>query len=244
MYALFAPESAQQLEAILKQKKPFNDEVLRVQIGGREGWWSISGQPTADGGWRGVCSDITRSRDAEARIAYVTEYDGLTDLANRAMLVRQLEVAQEAAEMRGEGFALFVIDLDNFKALNDTQGHPAGDAFLKVVAQRLRDCVGPTAFLARLGGDEFAIMQRDMLVEEAGELADVIIDALLAPVATQRQGHPGERQRRRRNGPRTRHGPCRPDEERRARTLSRQGPGPRVRALLRGGHGRSRPRPR
>jgi len=182
LLALFAPESAQQLDFLLKQRKSFRDEVLRVQISGHEGWWSLSGQPTADGGWRGVCSDITRSRDAEARIAYVTEYDGLTDLANRAMLVRQLEVAQEAAELRGEGFALFVIDLDNFKALNDTQGHPAGDAFLKVVAQRLRDCVGPTAFLARLGGDEFAVMQRDMLAEEAGELADVIVDALLAPV--------------------------------------------------------------
>jgi diguanylate cyclase (GGDEF)-like protein len=182
MLALFAPESAQQLDVMLKQRKSFRDEVLRVSIGAREGWWSISGQPTPDGGWRGVCSDITRSRDAEARIAYVTEYDSLTDLANRAMLVRQLEIAQEAAEVRGEGFALFVIDLDNFKALNDTQGHPVGDAYLKVVSQRLRDCVGPTAFLARLGGDEFAVMQRDMLAEEAGELADLIVDALLAPV--------------------------------------------------------------
>lgn len=182
LLALFAPESAQQLDIMLKQKKSFRDETLRVQIGGYEGWWSISGQPTSDGGWRGVCSDITRSRDAEARIAYVTEYDGLTDLANRAMLVRQLEIAQEAAEVRGESFALFVIDLDNFKALNDTQGHPAGDAFLKIVAQRLRDCVGPTAFLARLGGDEFAVLQRDMLGEEAAELADLIVDALLAPV--------------------------------------------------------------
>jgi diguanylate cyclase (GGDEF)-like protein/PAS domain S-box-containing protein len=182
LLALFAPESAQQLDAILKQKKPFRDEVLRVQIGGHDGWWSMSGHPAADGGWRGVCSDITRSRDAEARIAYVTEYDSLTDLANRAMLVRQLEIAQEAAETRGESFALFVIDLDNFKTINDTQGHPAGDAFLKVVAQRLRDCVGRTAFLARLGGDEFAVMQRDMLADEAGELADLIVDALLAPV--------------------------------------------------------------
>ena len=183
LLALFAPEAAQQLDMILKQKKSFRDEVLRVQIGGHEGWWSISGQPTSDGGWRGVCSDITRSRDTEARIAYVTEYDSLTDLANRAMLVRQLEIAQEAAEVRGENFALFVIDLDNFKALNDTQGHPAGDAFLKIVAQRLRDCVGQTAFLARLGGDEFAVLQRDMLVDEAGELAELIVDALLAPVA-------------------------------------------------------------
>ncbi|MFT3725534.1 MAG: EAL domain-containing protein [Hyphomonadaceae bacterium] len=180
--ALFAPESSQQLDVMLKQRKPFHDEVLRVQIGPRDGWWSMSGQPTADGGWRGVASDITRSREAEARIAYVTEYDTLTDLPNRAMLVRQLEIAQEAADLRGEGFALFVIDLDNFKTLNDTQGHPTGDAFLKVVAQRLRDCVGEKGFLARLGGDEFAVMQRDMLVDEAGELADLIVDALLAPV--------------------------------------------------------------
>lgn len=180
--ALFAPESAQHLEMMLKQGKPFHDEVLRVQIGVREGWWSLSAQPLPDGGWRGVASDITRSRNAEARIAYVTEYDSLTDLPNRAMLVRQLELAQEACELRGEGFALFVIDLDNFKALNDTQGHPTGDAFLKVVSQRLRDCLGETGFLARLGGDEFAVLQRDLSAEEAGDLADLIVDALLAPV--------------------------------------------------------------
>jgi PAS domain-containing protein len=86
LLALFAPESVHQLQDLLRQRKPFRDEVLRVAIGSRESWWSISGQPMADGGWRGVCSDITRSRDAEARIAYVTEYDSLTDLPNRAML--------------------------------------------------------------------------------------------------------------------------------------------------------------
>src|SRR6185503_12309559 len=95
LLALFAPESGQQLEAMMRERKTFRDEVLRVSIGGREGWWSISGAPTADGGYRGVCSDITRSRNTEARIAYVTEFDSLTDLANRAMLIRQLEVAQE-----------------------------------------------------------------------------------------------------------------------------------------------------
>jgi diguanylate cyclase (GGDEF)-like protein len=183
LLALFAPESVHQLQDLLRQRKPFRDEILRVAIGSRESWWSISGQPMADGGWRGVCSDITRSRDAEARIAYVTEYDSLTDLPNRAMLVRQLEIAQEAVSASDEGFALFVIDLDNFKSLNDTQGHPVGDAYLKVVAERLRDCVGQSAFLARLGGDEFAVLHRDMMVDEAGELAELIVDALLAPVA-------------------------------------------------------------
>lgn len=182
LLALFAPESAHQLDALLKQRKPFHDETLRVAIAGRDAWWSLSGQPTSDGGWRGVCSDITRSRDAEARIAYVTEYDSLTDLPNRAMLVRQLEIAQADTEASGEGFALFVVDLDNFKSINDTQGHPAGDAYLKVVAERLRDSVGNQAFLARLGGDEFAVLQRDILIDEAGEIADLIVDALLAPV--------------------------------------------------------------
>jgi diguanylate cyclase (GGDEF)-like protein/PAS domain S-box-containing protein len=180
--ALFAPESVQHLQELLKHRRPFRDEALRVTIGSREVWWSLSGQPTADGGWRGVCSDITRSRDAEARIAYVTEYDTLTDLPNRAVLVRQLEIAEEAGRASDESFALFVIDLDNFKALNDTQGHPVGDAYLRVMAGRLRDCVGQTAFLARLGGDEFAVLHRDMRADEAGAVAELIVDALLAPV--------------------------------------------------------------
>jgi diguanylate cyclase (GGDEF)-like protein/PAS domain S-box-containing protein len=183
LLALFAPDSSQQLEAVMRERRTFRDVVLRVQIGGREGWWSLSGQPTPDGGYRGVASDITRSRDAEARVAYVTEYDSLTDLANRAMLVRQLEVAKTAAETHGERFALYVIDLDNFKAINDTLGHPVGDAYLKIVAQRLRDSLGPDAFLARLGGDEFAVLKRDIEREESEELSDIIVDALLAPVS-------------------------------------------------------------
>ena len=166
----------------MRHRRPFRDEALRVRIGSREVWWSLSGQPAADGGWRGVCSDITRSRDAEARIAYVTEYDALTDLPNRAVLVRQLEIAEEAGRASDESFALFVIDLDNFKALNNTQGRPVGDAYLRVVAGRLRDCVGQTAFLARLGGDEFAVLHRDMRADDAGGVAELIVDALLAPV--------------------------------------------------------------
>ncbi len=181
--AFFAAESAERLEALMQDRRTFRDEVLHVQIGERDAWWSLSGQPTADGGYRGVCSDITRSRTTEARIAYVTEFDSLTDLANRAMLVRQLELAREAVETREENFALYCIDLDNFKALNDTLGHPARDAYLRIVAQRLRDCIGPAAFLARLGGDEFAVLQRDVGRDEATDLADLIVDALLAPVA-------------------------------------------------------------
>ena len=181
-FALFAPDSAQELEEVMRERKIFRDHVLRITIGGREGWWSLSGAPTADGGYRGVCSDITRSRNAEARIAYVTEFDSLTDLPNRAMLVRQLEAAREAADKTAEPFALLCIDLDNFKSINDTLGHPAGDAYLKAVAMRLRDSVGPGAFLSRLGGDEFAILLRDVTREAVDKIADHVVDALLAPV--------------------------------------------------------------
>jgi diguanylate cyclase (GGDEF)-like protein len=156
--------------------------VLRASIGGHEAWWSISGQPTADGGYRGVCSDITRARDVEARMAYATEYDSLTDLPNRAMLVRQLDVAQVSALQCGEPSALLCIDLDNFSTINDTLGHPVGDALLRLVAERLRDCMGPDAFLARLGGDEFAVLLRGASREDAMDLADLVVDALLAPM--------------------------------------------------------------
>ncbi len=180
--ALFAPESVEELASVMRNRVEFRNLSLRVNVNGREGWWSLSGQPASDGGYRGVATDITRAREAESRIAYVTYFDTLTDLPNRAMLVRQLDVAVETAGAEIGSFALFCIDLDNFKAVNDTLGHAEGDLFLKVIADRLRDCVPGDAFLARLGGDEFAILQKGVTRTEAALLADLIVDALLAPV--------------------------------------------------------------
>ena len=180
--ALFAPESVHQLQEFLKARKPFRDEILRVTIGSREAWWSMSGQPMADGGWRGVCSDITRSRDAEARIAYVTEYDTLTDLPNRAMLVRQLEMAEEAAKERDESFALFVIDLDNFKQVNDRKGHGIGDQILIECAQRLTAALDG-AVLSRIGGDEFAcaLTFESTKPDAVDRIAGMLIDTIGEP---------------------------------------------------------------
>lgn len=180
--ALFAPASARQLGTLLGQRLPFRDEVMQFQTDMAEGWWQVSGEPAADGGWRGAVSDITRSQETEARIAYVSEYDSLTELPNRAMLIRQLGEALEAASPSGDNVALFVIDLDHFKTINDTQGHPSGDVYLQVISRRLRDCIDQQGFLARLGGDEFAIIQNDMGPEEAVDSAELIVDALLAPV--------------------------------------------------------------
>ena len=181
--ALFQRDSADLLEAMMRERRSFRDQVLEVAIGDRTSWWQLSGQPTPDGGYRGVCSDITRSRDAEARIAYFTQFDGLTDLPNRAMLVKELELARDRlAADGGQSFALLCIDLDNFKAINDTMGHPAGDAYLQAIGDRLRDCLRPDAFLARLGGDEFAVLLRQAGRDEAAEFSDLVVDALLAPV--------------------------------------------------------------
>lgn len=181
--ALFHRDSASLLEDAMRERRTFRDQVLEVFIGGKASWWQLSGQPTADGGYRGVCSDITRARDAEARIAYFTQFDGLTDLPNRAMLLRELELSRDRiGGDPDETYALLCIDLDNFKAINDTMGHPAGDAFLRTVSERLRDCLSPDAFLARLGGDEFAVLLRRAGREEAAEFSDLVVDALLAPV--------------------------------------------------------------
>jgi diguanylate cyclase (GGDEF)-like protein/PAS domain S-box-containing protein len=178
LLALFAPACAARLERIIAERRPFRDQAFEFAVGGRRSWWQISGRPSADGGYRGVSSDITSSRDAEARIAYFTQFDSLTDLPNRATLVKRLEQAVDARE----SFALMHIDLDNFRAINDTLGHPVGDAFLKVVAERLRDSVGPDIFLARTGGDDFAIVHPGPSREDAGDIADLVVDALLAPV--------------------------------------------------------------
>jgi diguanylate cyclase (GGDEF)-like protein/PAS domain S-box-containing protein len=102
--------------------------------------------------------DITQRRRSEERIAHLAHYDALTDLPNRVMFREQMEQQLKRIN-RGETFALFYLDIDEFKGINDSLGHHVGDELLKVVASRLRGCVRETDFVARLGGDEFAIIQ-------------------------------------------------------------------------------------
>jgi len=119
---------------------------------------AVSHQPMTDGGWVSVHEDITDRRRAEAQIAHMARHDVLTDLPNRVMLREHLEKAIVRMR-RGESFAVLCLDLDRFKSVNDTLGHPIGDKLLRAVGQRLKDCVGPMDTVARLGGDEFAIIQ-------------------------------------------------------------------------------------
>jgi diguanylate cyclase (GGDEF)-like protein len=115
-------------------------------------------RPLADGGWLTTLEDTTERRRTEERIAHMAHYDALTGLPNRVLFRQQLE--QELEKLRhGEQFAVLYIDIDEFKSVNDTLGHPIGDELLKAVASRLRGCVRETDFVARLGGDEFAVVQ-------------------------------------------------------------------------------------
>jgi diguanylate cyclase (GGDEF)-like protein len=115
-------------------------------------------RPLADGGWVTTLEDTTERRRAEERIAHMAHYDALTGLPNRVLFREQLEQQLEKLH-GGEQFAVLYIDVDEFKSVNDTLGHPIGDELLKAVAARLRSCVGETDVVARLGGDEFAVVQ-------------------------------------------------------------------------------------
>jgi diguanylate cyclase (GGDEF)-like protein len=142
----------------------------------------VTRQPMAGGGWVATHLDVTEQHRSEARIAYMARHDALTDLPNRMLLRERLESALTGIRRGGRHLAVLVLDLDRFKEVNDTLGHPVGDALLKVAADRLRSCVRETTTVARLGGDEFAIIEdvTDGGVEAAA-LAERIHRTLSAP---------------------------------------------------------------
>ena len=142
-------------------------EILAAAASGRARGWvleladertvSVMVRPTANGGWVTTHEDITQKRDAERRLAYMTRHDMLTALPNRTHLRERL--ADELQRIHpGEQLAVLYLDIDRFKAVNDTIGHAAGDTFLQAFAERLLHAVDPRDFVARIGGDEFAII--------------------------------------------------------------------------------------
>lgn len=164
------------------------DSEFRLKVGEEDGWrWVRSrgapivgddGQPIE---WVGVVEDIDARKQSQDRIAYMAHHDTLTGLGNRTLLRERLEQAIGVAAL-GEGSALLSIDLDHFKEVNDTFGHPIGDALLRAVAGRLRACARKDDFIARVGGDEFAMIQyADASPDRAAALALRIVETIGAP---------------------------------------------------------------
>ena len=142
---------------------------------------AVSAQTMPDGGTVTTHQDITEQRRSEARIAHMALHDTLTGLPNRALLNEQLEHAIARAK-RGELVATHLLDLDHFKTINDTLGHPSGDKLLQMVADRLRPLVREADTVARMGGDEFAVVQVGIAEPaDATSLALRIINAVGAP---------------------------------------------------------------
>jgi diguanylate cyclase (GGDEF)-like protein len=115
-------------------------------------------RPTSDGGWVVTYEDVTERRQAEAKIIHMARHDALTNLPNRILFHEQMKQALSRGDREGT-LAVLYLDLDRFKGVNDTLGHPVGDALLCAVTDRLRMLVRGRDMVARLGGDEFAIVQ-------------------------------------------------------------------------------------
>ena len=166
-------------------RQPFKDLCYTVRD--NDGQWrhiAFSGEPVFDAdrrfvGYRGIARDVTQSRRADERIRRLAHFDELTGLPNRTMFMHTLQRAFSLAERRGKQFALFFIDLDRFKNINDSLGHEAGDRLLQEVARRLRHHTRDSDTVARLGGDEFVVLVED--TSEPREL-NAIAQNMLAAV--------------------------------------------------------------
>src|SRR6476469_338941 len=139
----------------------------------------ISSPPMAGGGAVVLLEDITERRNAEARITHLARYDELTALPNRVNFRDEIERLLKLSHGADQLSALLFIDLDQFKHVNDTLGHPCGDQLLCAVADRLRAMLRPEDFVARFGGDEFVVFQQNIKSnEESASLARRIVDHL------------------------------------------------------------------
>lgn len=156
-----AGEARDRLEKALRDRHPFRDIIVPVK-GKPQRWWSVTGKPLLDKGrflgFRGVVADVTQACESENRIARMAHYDSLTGLPNRVLLREKLTEALSERSGQETCRAFLMLDLDNFKWVNDTLGHPAGDELLRQVSARMTSLALPGDMIARLGGDEFAMM--------------------------------------------------------------------------------------
>ena len=171
----------------LKSREAFRDLLLPVFVGDEERWWEMSASPKFDEtgsfiGFRGVGSDVTEARRTSDKINRMARFDTLTGLPNRLMIHEKLAVAMAEAEKWGSRCAFMMIDLDRFKAVNDTLGHPVGDRLLGRVSERLKQLMTENELIGRLGGDEFAVVVCDATdTARVERLAQTIIEKLSHP---------------------------------------------------------------
>jgi diguanylate cyclase (GGDEF)-like protein len=159
----------------LSARFPFADVVVRAPAAA-DVWWSLSGSPNFDEygrflGFRGLGTNLSEQRRSEAETSKRARYDSLTSLPNRAMMRDMLDAALANADARRRGCALMMIDLDRFKQVNDTLGHPVGDKLLRKVAARLTEVLGEDGQVGRVGGDEFEAILPG--IEEQGRLSEL-----------------------------------------------------------------------
>ncbi len=173
----------ERLVLFVQERNAFRDATLAVSISDQVRWLSLTGHPVYDEtgtfrGFRGIASDVTEARIGRRKIEFLARHDGLTGLLNRQAFVDELGAACHA--LMPARFALLLVDLDNFKGINDDLGHLAGDDVLRTVADRLRASIRPGDIAARIGGDEFAILLNGVEQTDALEIAERIIRALAA----------------------------------------------------------------
>ncbi|MGL4313049.1 MAG: putative bifunctional diguanylate cyclase/phosphodiesterase [Sphingomonas sp.] len=180
-------ESLRDLAAKLKQREQFRGLVVKVRVNDTDRWWEIAATPRYDDsgtfiGFRGVGSDVTEARASADQISRMARFDMLTGLPNRLLINETLAKAMADAEKWSSRCAFIMIDLDRFKAVNDTLGHPVGDRLLGRVAQRLAQIMTDNEMVGRLGGDEFAVVVRDATdTARLERLATNIIESVSRP---------------------------------------------------------------
>jgi diguanylate cyclase (GGDEF)-like protein/PAS domain S-box-containing protein len=175
------------LPLIFSAHKTFSELPIRAATESQEVWWAISGRPqlSSDSDFRGFLgngTDITASRISQRDASKLALFDSLTGLSNRHSMTKRLSSTLTAYKAAKRSCALMMIDLDRFKQVNDTLGHPAGDELLKQVATRLKQIVPDKCEIGRLGGDEFQVLLPD--IDDRGRLGEIgkkIIDIVSQP---------------------------------------------------------------
>jgi len=172
----------------LKARSKLDEQIVAVEDArGSTRWWRLNGRPLLDAegnfrGYRGSAVDISSQYAYETQVARQSQVDELTGLANRRKLNERLSAMLAAFRVSQRSCALMMLDLDRFKQVNDTMGHPAGDELLKQVGQRLLSIVKDAGEVGRLGGDEFQVLLPDMDDRGTlGELANRIVQSVSQP---------------------------------------------------------------